>query len=510
MTRRSCAVYATGIICAHLLIVGIALIVAQVFPTLIQNRLKKEVTLTEGSRVFESWKNPPAPIYMQYFFFNVTNPDDFVSGGKATVEQVGPYTYREYRPRENVSFVDNGTKVSAFTPKSFVFLPEQSVGDPEVDLVTTINIPALAVMNKVKGSFWMGTMVSMWMKSINVGIFMTRPVEEILWGFKDPLLTSMHKIKPEVEEYFGLMYKKNGTSAGEFVLHTGEENYMDYAKIHTWKGEREISWWSSNESNMINGTDGSGFHPLVAKDEQLYVFTPDLCRSIYMKFVKDVEIKGIPAYRFAPPRDVLASQEENPANAGFCVPPGQCLGTGVLDVSMCRKGAPVVVSFPHFYHGEDKYINGVAGLSPNQEDHETFLDINPTLGIPIRASKRAQINILVNRISGFPITKKLTETIFPIVYVNETVVIDDASAAKMKRLLLMVMLVSNFPLLIVGLGSLLLIVFIILIIKSRQKKTTAKEETSYSQVNDKPDDDCLDQHKNGSYIAMSPVEGEKC
>uniref|UniRef100_A0A0E9WDQ3 Uncharacterized protein n=1 Tax=Anguilla anguilla TaxID=7936 RepID=A0A0E9WDQ3_ANGAN len=78
----------------------------------------------------------------------------------------------------------------------------------------------------------------------------------------------------------------------------------------------------------------------------------------------------------------------------------------------------------------------------------------------------------------------------------------------MKRLLLMVMLVSNFPLLIVGLGSLLLIVFIILIIKSRQKKTTAKEETSYSQVNDKPDDDCLDQHKNGSYIAMSPWRGE--
>ena len=41
MTRRSCAVYATGIVCAHLLIVGIALIVAQVFPTLIQNHLKK-------------------------------------------------------------------------------------------------------------------------------------------------------------------------------------------------------------------------------------------------------------------------------------------------------------------------------------------------------------------------------------------------------------------------------------------------------------------------------------
>lgn len=41
MTRRSCAIYATGIVCAHLLIVGIALLVAQVFQTMIHNRLKQ-------------------------------------------------------------------------------------------------------------------------------------------------------------------------------------------------------------------------------------------------------------------------------------------------------------------------------------------------------------------------------------------------------------------------------------------------------------------------------------
>ncbi|KAG9354110.1 hypothetical protein JZ751_012234 [Albula glossodonta] len=468
MTRRSCAVYATGIVCAHLLIVGIALLVAQVFQTLIQNRLKKEVTLTEGSRVFETWKNPPPPVYMQYYFFNVSNPDEFLEGGKAILTEVGPYTYREYRPRENVTFVDNGTKVSAYTPKSFVFLPERSVGDPEVDLVTTINIPALAVMNKVKESFWFSSMVSVWMRSLGSGVFMTRPVNEILWGFKDPLLSSLHKFKPEVEEHFGLMYKKNGTSDGEFVFHTGEQNYLDYGKIHTWRGESTTSFWTTEESNMINGTDGSVFHPLLSRDEQLYVFTSDLCRSIYMKFVKDVEIKGIPAFRFAPPRDVLASKEENPANAGFCVPPDECLGTGVLRVSVCRKGAPVVVSFPHFYLGDEKYVNAVEGLSPNQEDHETYLDINPT------------------------------------------VVIDDASAAKMNKLLLMVMLVSNFPLLLIGLGAILLIALIILIYKAQQKKSTAKEDTDYTQVKDKPEEEYSVDHKNGSYIAMSQVEGEKC
>lgn len=61
-------------------------------------------------------------------------------------------------------------------------------------------------------------------------------------------------------------------------------------------------------------------------------------RSIYMEFEKDVEVKGIPAYRFTPPRSVLASKEENPANEGFCVSPKECLGTGLLKVSPCRKG----------------------------------------------------------------------------------------------------------------------------------------------------------------------------
>lgn len=54
-----------------------------------------------------------------------------------------PFTFhiREYRPRENVTFVENGTKVYALNPKSFVFVPEKSVGNPEVDKVTTVNIP---------------------------------------------------------------------------------------------------------------------------------------------------------------------------------------------------------------------------------------------------------------------------------------------------------------------------------------------------------------------------------
>ena len=50
---------------------------------------------------------------------------------------------REYRPKENVTFLENGTRVAAYQCKTFVFLPERSVGDPDIDMITTINIPAV-------------------------------------------------------------------------------------------------------------------------------------------------------------------------------------------------------------------------------------------------------------------------------------------------------------------------------------------------------------------------------
>ncbi|KAI3372622.1 hypothetical protein L3Q82_023096 [Scortum barcoo] len=558
MTRRSCAIYATGIVCAHLLIVGIALVVAQVFQTMIHSRLKKrmivalvvvvvetsasgntvgreegeEITLTEKSQMFESWKNPPPPVYMEYYFFNVTNPEVFLAGGKAAVKQIGPYTYREYRPRENVTFLENGTKLYALNPKTFVFVPEKSAGDPEVDIIRTVNIPYVAVMNELNSySFFLRTLVSMYMNSLGIELFMTRTVHEVLWGFKDPLLTKIHSMKPDVDEYFGLMWKKNGTHEGEFVFHTGEDNYLDYGKIDTWNGLREMSWWSSNQSNMINGTDGAVFHPLINRNELLYIFAADLCRSIHLAYVEDVEVKGIQAYRFAPPSDVLMSPKDNPSNAGFCVPAGDCLGTGVLKVSVCREGAPIVVSFPHFYQADPKYINAVDGLNPNKEEHETYLDLQPTTGvpIPIRACKRAQLNIILKRVQGFPKTKFINETIFPIMFVNETATVDDDSAAQMRTLLLIVTLVSNFPLLIVGMGIILLLVLVVLFCRNRQKKNevkridfteafhsfpTVKDDMAYTQVSDKPDEPsetpANQPMRNGSYIAMSPVEAQKC
>lgn len=80
-----------------------------------------------------------------------------------------------------------------------------------------------AVMNEMHSySFYIRPLISIYMKSLGVDLFMTRTVHEFLWGFKDPLMTKLHALKPEVDEYFGLMYKVRIVLELKHLLNTRE------------------------------------------------------------------------------------------------------------------------------------------------------------------------------------------------------------------------------------------------------------------------------------------------
>jgi hypothetical protein len=45
--------------------------------------------------VFGMWENIPFPLHFEVMFFNVTNPDEVVSGKqKPILVELGPYVYR--------------------------------------------------------------------------------------------------------------------------------------------------------------------------------------------------------------------------------------------------------------------------------------------------------------------------------------------------------------------------------------------------------------------------------
>lgn len=251
---------------------------------------------------------------------------------------------------------------------------------------------------------------------------------------------------------------------------SGENNYLDFTRIIEWKGKNKLSWWTSPSSNMINGTDGGTFHPLISKDETLYIFSSDFCRSIYLNFEKELTVLGIPTYRFIPPMKIFANVSVNPDNAGFCVPAGNCLGSGLLNVTACKQGAPIFLSLPHFYQSEAKYINAVDGMHPNKENHQTFLDINPLTGAVVRAAKRMQINAYVETIPEFVQTGHIRRMAYPVMYLDESFVLDKGSAEKLKIALLESNLVKAVPFVILALGIISGAVFLAVIYWPRGKK----------------------------------------
>uniref|UniRef100_A0A8C8RSC5 Scavenger receptor class B member 2 n=1 Tax=Pelusios castaneus TaxID=367368 RepID=A0A8C8RSC5_9SAUR len=471
---RKVCLSAVGSLSLALLIASVSLLVAHVLQRAVDLQVKQETVLKNGTETFELWEDPPPPVYMQFYFFNVTNPIEVVHGDMPFVEEIGPYTYREYRPRVNVHILDNGTRVSSVNPKTYVFEPEMSVGDPEVDRIRTINIPAVTVMEMTK-STPLRLPTELLLILYQEELFTTHTVHELLWGYKDKLLSALHHLRPEIDSYFGLFNKMNGTDDGEYVVLSGKTNYLNFSKILEWRGKEALEWWTTESCNMINGTDGSVFHPLISMDETIYVFSSDFCRSLYVTFERFVSVSGIPAYRFVPPAKVFANVSVNPDNAGFCVPAGNCHGSGVLNVSICKQGAPILLSAPHFYQADEKYIKDIKGMHPRKEDHETFLDINPLTGILVQAAKRLQINVLVRQLTDFIETGSVRTLVFPVVHVNESMLIDEASAKKLKNVLFEATLVTSIPFIIMALGILLGIGFIVLVCRPPGTKEQARE-----------------------------------
>jgi len=44
--------------------------------------------------VYEYWHDPPTPIYLKVYMFNISNKDEFLQGQKAALNEVGPYIYK--------------------------------------------------------------------------------------------------------------------------------------------------------------------------------------------------------------------------------------------------------------------------------------------------------------------------------------------------------------------------------------------------------------------------------
>ncbi|XP_069834365.1 platelet glycoprotein 4 [Dendropsophus ebraccatus] len=428
--NTKCWLIAGSVIGALLAILGGILI--PVGDIVIKGEIDKEAVIEEGTIAYENWIVPGSPVYREFWIFNVSNPDDIINGGKPKLQQIGPYTYLvRHVPKHNVTQNHNNT-VTFLQPFEAIFQRHMSIG-PDDDTYTVLNLAVAAVPSLVSENFYF--IVNQAIKNSNSSLFQIRSVKEVLWGYRDPLLEQLPNaiIKDKTT---GLFYPYNGTYDGPYVVYNGKDDISKVALITKYKGESTLSYWKDDYCDMINGTDAASFPPFVDKNVPLYFFSSEICRSIYADFEKEYILKGVKLYRFILPKKALASPHDNPDNHCYCtdeIISRGCNAAGVLDLRACQGGKPVFLSLPHFLYASDYILESLDGLSPNIEEHQTFIDVEPTTGFTMHFAKRLQVNLLFNRTSKIDILSKLqSEFMFPVVWLNETAEIGTDKADEFK------------------------------------------------------------------------------
>ena len=85
-------------------------------------------------------------------------------------------------------------------------------------------------------------------------------------------------------------------------------------------------------------------------------------------------IDNLPTYDYHFPKNIFYNSTLNPENEGFCE--NDCLGNGVYNMSAC-VGVSTFISLPHFLNAEEKFINSVKGLKPDENKHDFVYHLEP-------------------------------------------------------------------------------------------------------------------------------------
>ena len=242
------------------------------------------------------------------------------------------------------------------------------------------------------------------------------------------------------------------------------------ADVPDFLGVSSLPYWKTDPTNQINGTDGSWFPPLYNRDfqsERLYLFSTDICRSVYAKFEAHSSVLDVPTETFSIPAEVFLNGTLNPDNAGFGT-----ADSGVLNVAACKQGAPVFISLPHFLYAADRYANGVDGLGANALVHRTILQVEPHTGLVVSAQKRLQINVLIQPDAFIEQLQHISEVLLPAIWINESTSIDQKSADDLNGQVLRLFSITRW--LSIGLICAGLLVLLTSIVFVKQRASQAK------------------------------------
>ncbi|XP_035232848.1 lysosome membrane protein 2-like [Stegodyphus dumicola] len=401
------------------LLVIVCIGITILFPVYYKKTLDYETTLVNNTILYDIWKNLPLPVYEKLYFFNITNGDEFVNNSEILkVQEVGPYTYKSTWVKDDISWL-NGT-VSYREKKTYYFDKENSVGG-ENDVIYTLNGPLIIASDVLKEkNILIRSAAGSFFYTLGETLIIKKTVAELAFkGYEDSIIKYGKYVKrniPYKKGIFSWLYGKNATDEGLFTVFTGESDHKKMNLIKEWNGSKKLTFWKDDTCNMMNGTNAEVGPALTENQNSYTFFQPLICRSLTFNYTRDVNHKTIFCRRFESSTETLASSTINPDN--WCFETDPDLKSGSQDLSPCQFGAPVVLTFPHFYLSDPSYLQNVSGLSPDKEKHGSHIDVAPVIGVSVDLCLRFQVNLKVQQVPDIDELEDINPGIYPVFWVE--------------------------------------------------------------------------------------------
>lgn len=448
--------------------------------------------LAPESKSYESWKQPPFPLSLDIYMFNWTNPDDFKNlSTKPKFQQLGPYRFTEKPDKVDITWNPNST--ITYRKLSLFFFDEDGSQGSLDDVITSVNVVAL--VSKINFIFIISFMIIISSnyfiilflyylqsaaekgrfsdyiraKSIALGlklydqqIHVTKTAGEMLFdGYEDDMI-SLAKQLPffageEVPfDRVGWFYMRNNSAdlTGWYNVDTGETDITQIGKLKYWNYE-DTNGAFEDECGQLKGSAGEFYPPHLTKNDEISLFTPDMCRSIPLDFTEEVSIHGIDGFKFTGGDRSVDNGTKYPEN--WCYSVGERVPSGTLNISSCRFGTPVFMSYPHFYNADPYYLNLLEGMKPEKDKHELYMTLEPvkyslsylnfyknnisnfltqqTTGIALDVAARLQLNLLIRPNPQMALYADVPQVFMPILWFEQRVTLTKDLASEISMAL---------------------------------------------------------------------------
>ncbi|KAH8419458.1 hypothetical protein KR222_003973 [Zaprionus bogoriensis] len=381
-------------------VLGIVLLSA--WPSIVRQVIRDMLPLSDGSFMYKNWVTTPTPVYLSFYLFNWTNPEERNNTNvKPNFQQLGPYTFSDYKVKEDLLWQQ--PEVTYYGRRTFHFLPAHSNGSLD-DVVITPHFPSVAAAYYVRKSRRpMRKIINFLLNREGGGTHLIHTAREWIFdGFYDELIDFVERLHspllPLYSDHFGWFYGRNNSklAEGNYTIHTGHEDLSRMGELQRWNGSTHTGLYEG-ECGKVNGSTGELWAPARQWDETVSIFLPDAGRFINMYSVENVTVQGIDAWRYETTELSFDNGQVNPASKCFCVANRECPRNGVVDYSPSAYRAPVYMSHPHFYMTDDLYRANTTGLQPNAREHGMYMIMEPTLGIPVQLLGQVMMSLRVIR-----------------------------------------------------------------------------------------------------------------